>query len=370
MKSAVLKCSVLGALFAFAVGYAGESLSADLRIGSSAALSGPAALLGQRFHAGAKAWFDQVNQRGGVHGMKIVVDLRDDAYESSRAEANTRILAEDSRTLALFGYIGTPTSREALPFVHRLKIPFVGAYTGAAMLRDPFDVSVFNVRASYADEAGALARAMANAGVRKLAVLYQADGFGRAGLEAMRSAAGVAGIDIAALTSVKRNTSLDKAEVQAMIESAQSDAIFMVSSYGTCAAFVRQAREQGYSGRFYSLSFPGKEPLREALGGSLEGVTISQVVPDVQDRSLPVVASYQQAMRKSGDTHFDSISLEGFIAARVLVEGIRRATPPLTRESLRQSLDGLGTLDLGGFALTYSARRHLGSSHVELVSAK
>lgn len=343
---------------------------AEIHIGSSAALSGPAEALGRRFHAGAKALFDQVNQQGGIQGARLLLDLRDDAYEANLAEANTRAFADDARILALFGYVGTPTSRVALPYVRRAQLPFIGAYTGADILREPFDANIFNVRASYADEARELAKAMRRDDVKVLNVLYQADAFGRSGLEAMRQAAAQAGIAIAAIASVKRNSEIAGAELRDLVRDSRSDAIFMVSTYGTCAAFMKRAREQGYRGHFYTLSFAGLEPLREALGRQSDEVTVAQVVPDPEDRSVPVVAAYQDSMREAGDRHFDSISLEGYIAARVLVEGLRRARPPLTREALRRGMEALGALDLGGFRLQYGANAHAGSGYIRLYGAR
>ncbi|MEH0168507.1 ABC transporter substrate-binding protein [Paucibacter sp. JuS9] len=339
----------------------------EIRIGSSAALSGPAAGLGQRFHAGAAAYFTHLNQQGGIAGSRLVVDLLDDAYEADRANANSRKLVEDPRVLALFGYVGTPTSNMALPYVRRWKLPLVGAYTGADVLREPYNPLIFNVRASYQEEARQLAVAMKASGVRTLNVFYQADLFGRAGLEAMRSAATAVGIKILATATVKRNTAQVDAEAAALSTGTPADAIFMVSTYASTAAFVRGARENGFGGRFYTLSFAGLEQLRSALGKvHSKGLTIAQVVPDPEDRSIPVVAEYQQAMRDVGDKQFDSISLEGYLAARVMAEGLRRARQPLSRESVEQGLEAIGSLDLGGFHVQFGPGLRNGSSLVEL----
>jgi len=339
----------------------------EIRIGSSAALSGPAAGLGLRFHAGAAAYFAQLNQQGGIAGARVVIDLMDDAYESDRADTNSRKLVEDDRVLALFGFVGTPTSNMALPYVRRWHIPFVGAYTGADVLREPYNPLVFNVRAGYKQEAQQLAVAMKAAGVRSLNIFYQADLFGRAGLEAMRSAASAVGIQILATATVKRNTAKVDAEAAALAQATPADAIYMVSTYATTAAFMRSARDKGFGGRFYTLSFAGLEQLRNALGKlQSKGLTMAQVVPDPEDRSLPVVAEYQQAMRDIGDKQFDSISLEGYLAARVLAEGLRRAKPPLSRESVEQGLEAIGSLDLGGYRVQFGPGLRNGSNLVDL----
>lgn len=350
---------------------ASDPSQAEIHIGASAALSGPAAALGLRYHAGARAYFKQLNQHGGIHGSRLVLDLLDDAYEPERTEANTRQLIEQARTLALFGYVGTPTSLAALPFVKRSKLAFVGAYSGADALREPINAQVFNVRASYAQEGVALAQAMRRDGVRRVDVIYQADLFGRSGLEAIRDAAQKAKLQLDQVVTVKRNSADVARPVRELLErssasAGSSQAIFMVSSYASCAAIVREARKQGFRGRFYTLSFAGLEPLREALGAGMKGLTLAQVMPDAENRKLPLVAEYQQAMLAAGEHEFDSISLEGYVSARVLAEGLRRAKPPLTRESVAPALESLGALDLGGLRLHFSAQRHQGSDLVEL----
>jgi branched-chain amino acid transport system substrate-binding protein len=344
--------------------------AAEIRIGSSAALSGPAGMLGKRYHTGASAWFRQLNAQGGIHGRPLVVDLRDDGYQPERTEVHTEALLADARVLALFGYIGTPTSRVALPAVRRAGIAYLGPFSGAEMLWDATaNPTVFNVRASYREEAAVLAQAIKASGARRVSVLVQADLFGRAGLEAMRGAAQAQGLSLVATATVKRN-SVDVAEsVAALVRQSSAEALFMASTYETCASFIKEARRQGFMGRFYTVSFAGLEPLRAALGGQLGDVVISQVMPDAQDARLPVVAAYQQAMRAAGERQFDSISLEGYIAARVLSEGLRRAKLPLDRAGVLRALENLGDLELGGFALHYRQALRRGSSYVALKGA-
>ena len=294
----------------------------------------------------------------------MVLDLRDDGYEPERAEVNTRQLVEDERVLLLFGYVGTPTSRAALPYLKRHGISFMGAYTGAGMLYEPALGRIFSIRASYQDESLALADAMKRDGVKRFNVLLQADLFGRAGLEAMRDAAQGRQLTLQASATVRRNsTDVDEA-LDALVTRAPADAIFMISTYETCAAFIRQARKRGYAGRFYLLSFAGLEPLQQALQGDMRQIRIAQVVPDPRDPILPVTAAYQKAMLAQGDRQFDSISFEGYIAARVLCEGLLRAQRSLGRDGVQQALERVGELDLGGFRVRYTESSHRGISLV------
>ena len=211
---------------------------------------------------------------------------------------------------------------------------------------------------------------MKAAGVRTINVMVQADMFGRSGLEAIKVSAAEQGIQVLASATVKRNTENVADVATELVHRSKADALFMVSSYATCAAFVKAARGLNYRGHFYTLSFAGLEPLREALGKSLSGVTMAQVVPDPLDASLPLVAAYQHAMRQAGEKQFDSISLEGFIAARVMVEGLRHAKAPLTRASVLEALAHLGPQDLGGFQLSVGMGSRAQPKFVELKGDK
>lgn len=361
---AVLGLGMAGALKAAPEPDIERPVEGEWRIGSSATLSGAASQLGLRYHAGIRAQLEGLNQQGGIQGRPVHLDLRDDGYEPERAEVNTRQLAEDPRVLLLFGYVGTPTSRVALPYLKRHDISFLGAYTGASMLYEPGATRVFNVRASYGDEAAALAAAMRQDGVRRFNVLMQADLFGRSGLEAIREAAKPLQLTLQTGATVRRNSTQVDEAVEALITRDPAEAVFMISAYETCAAFIRQARQRGYQGRFYLLSFVGLEPLRQALNGDMRNVRVSQVVPDPRNASLPVVAAYQKAMLTQGDRQFDSLSLEGYIAARVLSEALRRVKGPPSRELVHEALANLGELDLGGFRVSFQAESRRGSSLV------
>jgi len=343
----------------------GSRAAPMLRIGASAALSGPPAALGRQYHLGSQAALQAANEQGGIRGSPVLLDLLDDGYEPDRAVLNTETLLRDERVLALLGYVGTPTCMAALPLIKRHQLALVGPYTGADALWERNNPQVFMVRASYRDEARALARAMRDDGVRQVQVLYQADLYGRAGLEALREATASAGPALGAAATVKRNTVEVAEAVRQLVPTAE--AIYLVSTYQSCAAFVQQARQAGFRGRFYSLSFAGREPLRAALGGSLQNIVFAQVMPDPEDPLLPVVAQYQRALRALGTSSFDSISLEGYVAARVLLEALRRAKPPLDRARLMQALAGLGSLELGGFSLQYSSTERRGSRLVRIV---
>ena len=235
--------------------------ASPIQVGSSAALSGPAGALGRRYHAGSAAALAALNRAGGVSGRAIHLQGLDDGYEPSRAVKNTETLAANKEVLALLGYVGTPTTMAALPVIRRSGLALVGPYTGADELWERDNPLVFAVRASYRDEAKVLAEAMRTDRRQRLAVLYQADLFGRAGLEAMVAAVKVKGPGVVRSATVKRNSIAVESAVRELLAGSAVDAIFMVSTYETCAAFVQAARAAGFKGGFYTLSFAGLEPL-------------------------------------------------------------------------------------------------------------
>jgi len=334
-------------------------------LGQSAAFSGPAAQLGIQMNAGAKAYFDYINARGGVNGRTIQLRTRDDRYEGDLAAQNTRALIEEDKVFALFAYVGTPTSAAALPIFTEAKVPFVGPFTGAELLRNPLNRYVFNVRASYYDETEKIVEQLVSTGIDKIAVFYQNDSYGKAGLTGVQRAMKKRNLAIAALGTVERNTTDVSAAVKA-IGAVQPDAVIMISAYTSIAEFVRQMKRAGSAAQFHNVSFVGSKALSDALGREGYGVVISQVVPFPWNPGVPVVKEYQRILKAAGHTDYNFGSLEGFLAAKVMVEGLRRAGRELTRERLIAALESMENVDLGGFVVNFSRESHAGSEYVEL----
>lgn len=334
-------------------------------IGQSAAFTGPAQELGLEMRQGAKLVFDSMNAQGGIHGRKIQLVAHDDGYEPERAAANTHKLINDDRVFALFGYVGTPTSQAALPIFTEAKVPFIGAFTGAQLLREPFNRYLFNVRASYFDETEKIVEQLVSLGAKTIAVFYQNDAYGKAGLAGVERALAKRNLKIAATATVERNT-VDVSTAVRTINPTRPDAVVMVSAYKSVAAFVKEMKKAGSTTQFHNVSFVGSRPLSKELGADGSGVAVSQVVPFPWGASVPVTRDYQRMMNASGAREYSFTSLEGFIAARIMVEGIKRAGKDLTREKLISALESMSNVDLGGFQVTFSPKNHNASSYVDL----
>lgn len=335
-----------------------------LVLGQSAPTTGPAAQLGIQFHAGAKLYFDAVNAKGGVLGRSIELRLTDDGYEPERTGANTKKFIEDG-VFALFGYIGTPTSAVALPLATAAKVPFFAPFTGAQILRDPFNRYAVHVRASYFDETAAIVRQADSVGIKKLAVFYQNDAYGKAGLEGVTRALAALSRKPSSTGTVERNT-VDVAKAVTDIMAMQPEAIVQISAYKSCAAFIREARKLGFGGTFYNVSFVGTQALGTELGKDARGVAISQVMPFPFSPLTLLSGEYQAALATNKELTANYSSMEGFVAAKVFVEALRRAGRNATSEDFLNALETMQNHNLGGFVVDFSPRKHEGSKFVEL----
>src|SRR2546422_629918 len=245
-------------------------------LGQSVALTGPASQLGIQMRNGVSAYLDYVNAQGGVHGRKIELITLDDGYEPARTVPNTKKLIDEHKVFALIGYVGTPTSVPAIPVFTEAKVPFFGPFTGAEALRAPFNRYIFHVRASYYDETDKIVEQVLSIGGKTIAVFYQDDAYGQAGLKGTEIAMTKRGLKISALGTVERNTA------------------------------------------------------------------------------------------KAGYTDFNFSAIEGFVVARVFVEGLKRAGRNLTRETFIDTVESMQDVDVGGFYVSYSPKNHAGSKFVDL----
>jgi branched-chain amino acid transport system substrate-binding protein len=334
-------------------------------LGQSAAFSGPAAQLGIQMNKGAKLYLDQINATGGVNGHPIELRTLDDGYEPDRCKANTDKFIKDD-VFALFGYVGTPTCVAALPLVNDAKMPFFGPFTGAEALRDPFSRVVFHLRASYYDETGLIVRQLTSLGLKKIAVFYQNDSYGMAGLEGVKRALKPLGLEPVALGTVERNT-VDVAKAVASIVPATPDAVVQISAYKSCAAFIRDARKAGYGGTFFNVSFVGTQALADELGKEGRGIMVSQVMPFPFSTTTPISREYLDAMRRGGaDAVPNYSSMEGYLAAKVVVEGLKRAGKNPNRDAFINGLESIQLANFGGFNVNFGPRDHVASKFVDL----
>ena len=334
-------------------------------LGQSAPLTGAAAQLGLQMNAGARIFFNALNLQGGVNGNTVELRSADDGYEPDRCKANTEKFIRDD-VFGLFGYVGTPTCLAALPLVVDAKVPFFGPFTGAEALRDPFHRTVFHLRASYYDETALIVKQLTSLGLKKIAVFYQNDAYGKAGLEGVTRALKSQDLVPVALGTVERNT-VNVAQAVKDITAKMPDAVVQISAYKSCAAFIREARKAGYGGTFFNVSFVGTQALADELGKEGRGIMVSQVMPFPFSTTTGISREYLDAVAKAGgDAQPNYSSMEGYLAAKVLTEGLRRAGRNPTRDSLVTGLESIQNVSFGGFSVDFGPRDHVGSRFVDL----
>jgi branched-chain amino acid transport system substrate-binding protein len=344
----------------------------EIRFGISAALSGPTKELGQNMNRGIVAAFNVANANGGVHGRQLRLIAADDGYEPARAAETMKQLFEKDQVFGVVGNVGTPTAVVALPYALERKMLFFGAFTGAGLLRnDPPDRYVFNYRASYAEETAATVHYLVK--VRQLkpeqiAVFAQQDSYGDSGFVGVTKAVRALGGDDTAVLRLnyQRNTvDVDDAVEQLKKSRVPIRAVIMVPAYRAAAKFIEKTRDLYPDMIYTSVSFVGSTALANELmllgKRYATGVIVTQVVPAVGGNSSLVI-EYKNALAKyfPGEAP-DYVSLEGYVAANVLIEALKRNGRELDTERLVATLENLRDLDIGlGTPVTFSRSEHQG----------
>ena len=332
--------------------------------GQSAAFSGPAQNLGNDMRLGIQAAFHEANEAGGVHGRRLELASRDDGYESDAAFANTQALLYEEKVFALIGAVGTPTSRAAFLSASSAGAPFLAPFTGAEFLRDPELDNILNLRASYYQETEEMVeRLTEDLGLTRIAVFYQNDSFGQAGLAGVVQALQRRDLEPAGSGYYERNTGATTAAVFHIVD-ADPEAIIMVGAYAPVAKTIQAVREQ-IDPVIIAISFVGSKALAEELGPDGAGVYVTQVVPSPDDASIAVVGKYQAALAAYGaDATPSFVSLEGYLAGRMAIAGLDGCGRDLTHDCFLNAIRGKQSVDIDGFLLQYGPDDNQGSDAV------
>jgi branched-chain amino acid transport system substrate-binding protein len=353
-----------------------------IRIGVSNVQSGPSRFLGSELIEGSQAYFDLINANGGIYGHRIEIALKDDRYEPDPAVSNTNAFISKDNVLFLFDYVGTPTLTRILPLLEYYQdqhIVNIAPFTGAQPQRKPpYNRYVFNIRASYLDEARCLVDRLYGGGCRHIGLLEQADAYGKSGEVAVKIALAHHKLSLSSVATYRRNQAFDMTmEKQVgMLRSEKVDAVIAFGVYEPCAAFVRDARMTNWNVPIANVSFVGADQLLDTLKTAshaanrdlTRNLINSQVVPSPYDASCPVVKAYRARI---GLESAGFISLEGWINAVVVVEALRRAGPNATRLGFVHALESLHGWDPGlGIPLAFSPTCHEGMHRVWLTRSE
>ena len=338
--------------------------------GQSAALSGPASGLGVNMRRGIEAAFYEANLSGGIHGRQFALISKDDAYEPDLAIAHTTDLIEEQQVFALIGAVGTPTSRSAAPIATEAGVPYIAPFTGADFLRDVSRLNtVINLRASYNQEAEEMVeRLTKDRGISRIALLYQDDSFGRAGFRGVTAALDRRGMSLVSTGVYPRNTTAVKTALLD-VQEGNPEAVILIGAYEPIATMISWAKRTGIGADnvFMTLSFVGGIALAQELGSYGAGVYVTQVVPSPQNDSIPVVSSYLRALSSyDPEAAPDFVSLEGYLAGRLAIAGVRSCGDEVNRNCFFDGIRGSSVIDIDGFRLVYGAGDNQGSDAIFL----
>ncbi len=379
LRSSSLARTALAAACALAAARAGAAngvTDGEVVFGMSAPFSGAAKELGRQMKIGIDVAFAAANDAGGVAGRRVRLLAMDDGYEPARTQTAMRELVENKKVFGIVGNVGTPTAVVAVPYILERGVLFFGAFTGASLLRaDPPDRYVFNYRASYAEETAAMVRHLVE--VRRvkpsqIAVFAQEDAYGDAGFDGVAKMMRRYRRDPGQVLRVgyKRNTAdVDDAVRRIRQNASHLKAVVMVGTYRACAKFIEKVKEAGVPISFSNVSFVGSDALAEELmqlgAKYADGVMVTQVVPLPTSKASAILRYQALLSRYAPGERPSFVSLEGYIAANILLEGLRRAGKNLTTDTLIDALEGIKGLDLGiGTPITFGPSEHQGSHKV------
>ncbi|MFZ6765698.1 ABC transporter substrate-binding protein [Undibacterium sp. Di26W] len=333
-------------------------------IGQSIELSGEAT--GKENREGALAYFNWINSQGGVYGRQIELRTYDDKRKPEITKMNTEKLIKEDHALALFGYRSTPTVEAVLPMLISEKIPMIAPFSGAQTLHHPFNPYLFHLRASYQDETVQMVESLLPLEINKIAILHQDDPFGKDGLAGFEKNLALHNLKAIVVAKYDRKD-LKIDEAVSEIATTSPQAVLMACTPSACADFVKKIHKKGLYPRFLMLSNVSSDSFFKSLSDDGRGVGVMQVMPYPKDISAIVVREFQHVLKgMDSPPPVSYATLEGFLAAKLLTEALRRAGPAVTREKLLLALNGMRNFDLGGVKVSYTQNMHDGSKFVEL----
>lgn len=336
----------------------------QILIGQTAGFSGTVAAGVKETTDGAKLWIDSVNAKGGVNGQKIELVSMDDKFDPKVSAANAKVLVEEKNVLALFLNRGTPHAEAIIPLLEQHGVPLIAPSTGAMSLHQPVRKHIFNVRATYQREAEKAVTHLHTLGVNRIAVVHADDSFGRDGLEGAQKGFQKAGFQ--PLTVIKADRlKPDYAAFIPQIVSREAQAVVWIGSGNTVADGVKALRAAKSAAQVVTLSNNASGGFIKSLGDQARGVIVTQVFPYERSYAYGFIKE-ASALAKAKNVDLSPAMLEGYAAAKVLVEALRRAGPSPTRAKLQAALEGLKNFDIGGLEISYAADDRTGLDFADL----
>jgi branched-chain amino acid transport system substrate-binding protein len=335
-----------------------------IRIGQTVGVTGTVAGPVKEMNEGAAAYFNLVNKNGGVHGRKIELITLDDKFDPAITKANAETLIKKEKVFALFQGRGTPHNQGILPLLTEYKVPHLAPATGATVFHEPLHKWMFNVRANYHVEIEEIIKNISFTSHKKISLLHVDDAFGKDGLAGFNKAMERAKLTPASISTFERVKPDYAAAAKAVIK-ANPSALVILSSSKNTVEVIKEIRAQGGKMQLVTLSNNSSDSFVKDLGPDGHGVMVSQVTPSPYSRATTLGKEFNNAVKETNAT-ISYAAMEGFINAKVLVEGLQRAGRNLTRSGFAKALESIKNEDLGGLTVTYGSNDHAGSTFVDL----
>lgn len=340
--------------------------SDEIRLGASVVLSGPLGPQTAQYSEGSRLLFDAVNAQGGVHGRMIRYTTLDDAFDPKKAVENTRKLLENDKVFMIFHSTGTAQTAAILPLITEHRTLLFGPVTGASALRETFNPYVFHVRAGYASEASKIVSQLRQQGIDRVAVFFQDDGLGKTLMAELKKASDAEKLPFLAEIKVDPQKPDFAAAAQAT-EKAQPQAVIVATAGATFTSYIKAVQATAARPVYYGFSVASMDVIQRDLKDKARGIILAQIMPSLRNTTIPVVAEYLSLLRaKSPGAQPSASQFDGFVHARLLVEGLRRTGRNLSTESFTKTMEETGEIAFGRFSVRYSPRNHNGSTYVEL----
>ncbi|MFN7154413.1 MAG: ABC transporter substrate-binding protein [Acidovorax sp.] len=349
------------ALAIFSTGLA----QAQVLIGQTVGITGSAAATVAESMRGAALYIDSVNAKGGVGGQKVEVISLDDKFDPKLTLENTRTLIEQKGVIGMFMTRGTPHTQGIVPVLEQHGVALVGPSTGAVVLHEPVSKYIFNVRATYQREVEKAITHLNTLGIKRIGVVHVDDTFGADGLAGAQI--GFKSNNIEALFIEKFDrTKPDYSAIAPRVSQKQPQAVIFIGTGAAVVDGVKALRAAGVTGQIVTLSNNASGGFVKALGDSARGVVVTQVFPSERSLNYAVIKEAMDLAKAKGVGDLTPAMVEGFVSAKVLVEGIKRAGPKPDRARLHAALEGIKKFDLGGLEVSYSPTDHTGLDFSDL----
>lgn len=338
----------------------------EIRLGASQVLSGPLGAQTQQYGEGARLLFDAVNATGGIHGRKISFTTLDDGFDPKRAVENSRKLIDEQKVFMLFNSTGTAQTAAVLPLLKETQTILFGPVTGATSMREAVNPYLFHVRASYAQETERIVSQLQQIGTSRVVFFYQDDGLGKTLLAEVKKAAEAAKLPL--LAEIRLDPAApDFAAAAAQTAQANPQAVIVGTAGMTFPNYVKSVHATAARPSFYGYSVASLDVINRELKDKARGIVLAQIMPSLRSTTIPVVAEYLRLHKaKSPDAPPSASQFDGFVHAKVLVEGLRRTGRDLSTASFIKTMESTGEIAFGRFTAQYSAKSHNGSDYVEL----